>query len=170
MNDRGRVVAERRASFSTRRVAALVARQLTQGVTPERLALTIALGLVIGVFPVLGATTVLCGIAAAALGLNQPVIQLANYVAYPAQLVGLIPFYRAGETLFHRPHLPLSIPLLVERFRGNTGKFFADFGVIAVDGIVVWCLVAPFVAAAVYYLLRPSLRRLARRARDRRAE
>jgi uncharacterized protein (DUF2062 family) len=153
-----------------RRAAALVARQLTQGVTPERLALTIALGLVLGVFPVLGTTTILCGIAAAALGLNQPVIQLVNYIAYPAQLVALIPFYRAGETLFHRPHLPLSIPLLVERFRGNTGKFFADFGIVAVDGVVVWCLVAPVAGAAIYLLARPSLQRLARRTRDVRAE
>lgn len=153
-----------------RRVVAVVAKQLTQGVTPERLALTIALGLVLGVFPVLGTTTLLCGIAAAALGLNQPVIQLVNYVAYPAQLVALIPFYRAGETLFHRPHLPLSVPLLVERFRGNTGKFFADFGLVAVDGVVVWCLVAPFVAATIYYVARPSLQRLARRKLDVKAE
>lgn len=152
-------------SWWSRRVVAPILRQLKQGVTPEQVALTIALGLVIGVFPILGSTTLLCGIAAAALGLNQPIIQLVNYVAYPAQLVALIPFYRAGESLFNRPHLPLSIPMLIERFRADAGQFFSDFGMVAVQGIVVWCLVAPFVAATVYYLTRPSLRLLARRAR-----
>jgi len=152
-------------SFWSRRVVAPIVRQLKQGVTPEMVALTVALGLVIGVFPILGSTTLLCGIAAAALGLNQPIIQLVNYFAYPAQLLALIPFYRAGESLFNRPHLPLSMPMLIERFRADVGQFFSDFGMVAVGGIVVWCLVAPFVAAAVYYLTRPPLRLLASRAR-----
>ena len=47
--------------------------------------MTIALGLVIGVFPIIGATTIL----------------------YPSQLVTLIPFYRADESLFSRPRLAL---------------------------------------------------------------
>ena len=49
------------------------------------------------------------------------------------------------------------------RFRAETGKFFLDFGMIAVQGIVVWCIIAPFAIAAIYYLTRPSLRLLARR-------
>ena len=142
-----------------------IVRQLSQGVTPEKVALTIAVGLAIGVFPILGATTLLCAAAGVALGLNQPIIQLVNYVAYPAQLVSLIPFYRAGELLFGRPHLPLSIPLLMERFRADTGKFFADFGIVAVGGIVVWCLVAPLIALALYHLTRQPLRLLASRTR-----
>jgi uncharacterized protein (DUF2062 family) len=169
MTDRDLAAAAPRGSFWTRRVVAPIVRQLRQGVTPEQVALTIALGLVIGVFPIIGATTVLCGVAAATLGLNQPIIQMVNYFAYPAQLVALIPFYRAGESLFNRPHLSLSIAMLMERFRADNGKFFSDFGMIAVQGIVVWCLVAPFVAAAIYYLTRPSLRLLARRARGARA-
>ena len=118
-----------------------------QGVTPEQVALTIALGLVIGVFPIIGATTIL----------------------YPAQLVTLIPFYRAGESLFNRPHLPLSIPMLMDRFRDDAGKYFSDFGIVAVYGIVVWCLIAPIVVAAIYYVTRPSLRVLAQRTRLSRA-
>ncbi|MEO6208829.1 MAG: DUF2062 domain-containing protein [Gemmatimonadaceae bacterium] len=139
--------------------------QLRQGITAEKIALTIALGLVIGIFPILGATTVLCAIAAARLRLNQPIIQLVNYLAYPAQLLTLLPFYRAGETLFGRPHLPLSIPMLVERFRDDTGKFFGDFGMIAVAGVVVWCFVAPLLAGALYFGLRSPIRGLATRVR-----
>ncbi|MCX5756030.1 MAG: DUF2062 domain-containing protein [Gemmatimonadetes bacterium] len=149
-------------SVWTRRVVTPLVNQLRQGITPEKISLTIALGLVLGVFPILGATTILCGLAAVRLGLNQPIIQLVNYVAYPLQLLALIPFYRAGETLFRQPHLPLSIPMLIERFRADTGKFFADFGLVAVQGIAVWCLVAPIIAGAVYFSVRPALRALAR--------
>lgn len=155
----------RRESAWRRRVIAPIVGPLRQGITAEKIALTIALGLVIGIFPILGATTVLCGIAAAWLRLNQPIIQLVNYLAYPAQLLTLLPFYRAGEALFGRPHLPLSIPTLVERFRDDTGKFFGDFGMIAVAGIVVWCFVAPLFTGALYFALRSPIRGLATRVR-----
>lgn len=149
-------------SFWKRRVVAPVLAQLRQGVTPERLALTVALGFTLGIFPILGSTTLLCALAAYALRLNQPVIQLVNYFAYPLQLALLIPIYRAGESLFGRAHIPLSVPLIFERFRADFGGFLADFGRIAVQGIVVWCLLAPFVIAALYFTARPLLRRLAK--------
>jgi uncharacterized protein (DUF2062 family) len=135
-------------------------RQLRLGTTPDELALTIALGLAIGVFPVLGTTTALCALVALRLRLNQPIIQLVNYVAYPGQLLGLIPFYRAGETLFGQPHLPLSIPVLIARFREAPLAFIANFGRIAAQGVVVWCLVALPMAVVLYFAVRPLLRRM----------
>jgi uncharacterized protein (DUF2062 family) len=157
--------AEREQSLWTRRVVAPIVAQLTQGVTPDKIALTIALGLALGVFPILGATTILCAVAAVWLKLNQPIIQLVNYAVYPIQVVAIIPLYRAGEALFRQPHTPLSISMLVERFRADPAKFLVDFGMIAVEGIVVWCLLAPIVVSAVYFLMRLSLRALAGRAR-----
>jgi uncharacterized protein (DUF2062 family) len=121
------------------------------------------LGLVLAIFPILGTTTALCACAALAFRLNQPIIQLVNYAAYPLQLALLIPFYRVGETLFGRPHIPLSIPLLIDQFKANVPRFIEDFGLIALGGIAAWLLVAPIVVAAVFYVLRPSLRSLARK-------
>ncbi len=149
--------------FWKRRIVAPIAGQLRQGITPEKIALTVALGGVLSIFPILGATTILCAAAAFALRLNQPVIQLVNYFAYPAQLALLIPFYRIGETLFDHPHVPLSIPFLLGRFRESPGQFMRDFAMIGVQGIVVWALVAPLVAAVIYFALRPTLQTLARK-------
>ena len=151
-----------RESFWKRRVVTPLIAQLRQGVTPEKLALTVALGLVLGIFPILGATTLLCGAAAIALRLNQPVIQLVNYFAYPVQLALIIPIYQAGEKLFGNAPIPLSIPLIFERFRADFGQFLRDFGMIAVQGIVVWCILAPVLVAAIYFSTRPLLRKLAR--------
>jgi uncharacterized protein (DUF2062 family) len=154
---------EERGSFWKRRVVAPIVGQLRQGITPEKIALTIALGLVLGVFPILGSTTLLCALAAGMLRLNQPIIQLTNYFAYPLQLALIIPCYRAGEILFHQPPVPLSIPLIFDRFRADFWQFLRDFGLIAVQGMVVWCLLAPAVVALVYFSLGPLLRRLASR-------
>jgi len=154
---------EAAGSFWQRRVVTPIIHQLKQGITPEKIALTLALGLVLSVFPILGATTILCGLAGYALRLNQPIIQIINYLAYPLQLTLLIPFYRAGERLLGRDPVPLNIPLLFERFAASVAQFFKDFGMIAAGGILVWLLLAPFAGAAFYFAVRPLLRRLATR-------
>lgn len=151
-------------SFWQRRVLAPILAQLRQGITPEKIALTLALGFALAVFPILGSTTILCALAAALLRLNQPIIQLVNYLAYPLQFLLLIPFYRAGEW-FGAPHLELSIPEMIERFRAGPGQFMLDFGSIALGGIAAWCLLAPPVALLLYELLKPLLRGLAARTR-----
>ena len=76
-----------------------VARWLRQGMSPRRLALTLALGFAIGCIPVVGVPTVLCAALALLLGLNQPAIQAANYAAMPLQLILIVPFMRLGKWL-----------------------------------------------------------------------
>ncbi len=158
------VVVTSGGSFLRRRIVAPVLAQLRQGITPEKIALTAALGAVIAVFPILGSTTLLCGLAAWGLGLNQPVIQLVNYLCYPLQFALLLPFYRAGEW-FGAPHVALSIPELLARFEAGPLEFVAEFGLVALGGIAAWMLAAPLAIVALYYGLRPALRRLAARGR-----
>jgi hypothetical protein len=45
------------------RVVQPVIDLLTQGISPEKIALSLAFGIVLGVFPVLGSTTLLCALA-----------------------------------------------------------------------------------------------------------
>lgn len=155
-----------RPSFWQRRVVAPIVAQLRQGITPREIALTLALGAVLGIFPILGATTALCAIAAVRLRLNQPVIQLVNYLAYPLQLVLLIPFYRAGERLFGADPVPIvNVPELIARFGADPWQFILDYGRVGLYGIAVWCLVAVPLALLAYALLRPMLLALSGRAR-----
>ena len=86
--------------FFQRRLVRPVIELLRQGVTPEKIALSIVFGVTLGVFPVLGSTTALCATAALAFRLNLPAIQLVNYFVYPLQIALLIPFFRLGEKLF----------------------------------------------------------------------
>ena len=72
---------------------------LKQGMDPSKLSLALTSGAVIGVFPLLGITTVICGGVAAFFRLNHPAIQLANYVVFPMQLVLFFPFLTLGETV-----------------------------------------------------------------------
>ena len=147
------------------RVRSVVVGQLVQGVTPKALALTISLGMVLGIFPILGSTTLLCGLAAWGLKLNQPVIQVINFViAYPLHLALLIPFYAAGQALFGQPAMALSIVGLTRELHhlGVMG-FVTMYGLVALRGIVVWALIAGPAAWLIYRAVRPILERLAQR-------
>lgn len=153
-------------SWWRRRVLAPIVAQLKQGTTPKLIAITVAAGAVIGLFPILGTTTLLCGVVAAAFRLNQPVIQTVNYLLSPAQLALLFPFYRAGEKLFQQPPVPISsITALNERFWAGPLQFLIDYGLVALYGITVWALVAPLLFGVLYLSLRGPIRGLAQRLR-----
>ena len=146
-----------------RRLRDPLVAQLRQGASPDALARAVALGVTLGIFPILGATTLLCAIVAHRMRLNQPTMQLVNYVAYPAQLALLLPFYRAGEVAFGVAHRPLAIPALIAAFRADPWAFLRDYGLVGLRGVAVWCVVAPAVGAAIYYAARAPLRAAAQR-------
>lgn len=149
-------------SFWQRRVVAPIVAQLRQGITPQKIALTLALGGVLGIFPILGACTALCAIAGVWLRLNQPLIQLVNYGVYPLQIALLIPFYRAGERLFGAEPVPIvNVPELIARFGESPLKFVVDYGLVGLYGITVWALMAPVLVVLSYWLLKPTLEGLA---------
>lgn len=151
--------------FWQRRIRQPVLQQLTQGMSAEKVALTLTLGLTLGIFPILGSTTLLNAFAAWLLKLNQPVIQAVTILVFPLQCLLLIPFYRTGEALFGGPSIPLSIPLIIQRFLENTGRFMADYGMTGVRGIIVWAMIAPPLGGLLYFILRKPLRVLAARLR-----
>ena len=70
------------------------------GISPQRLALTLALGFAIGCLPVVGIPTALCLVVALSLRLNVPAIQAANYAAMPLQIALIFPFVRLGGWMF----------------------------------------------------------------------
>jgi uncharacterized protein (DUF2062 family) len=147
-------------AFLRRRLKDPLVRQLTQGVTPSALALALALGIVLGALPLLGTTTILCAAAAAALRLNQPAIQVANYAAYPLQLALYLPFFQAGAWLFGEP--PVSFTLGQVRAQlatdlGGTVRFYAAANLRAV---AAWALVALPAALVLHLALRPLLARV----------
>jgi uncharacterized protein (DUF2062 family) len=148
------------SQFLRRRLLAPLQAQLTQGVSPTRLALALALGLVIGVVPLLGATTALCALLAVALRLNQPAIQLANYVAYPLQLLLFVPFFQAGAWLFGRPPVTLGLGQLRAELSadalGTIGRYLFD----NLRGLAAWGVLAPLAGALVFLVCRALLSRL----------
>ena len=146
--------------FLRRRLVEPLLAQLKQGVTPAKIAWSLSLGLGLGCCPVLGSTTLLCFLAALAFKLNQPAIQLVNYLAYPLQLLLLIPFLQAGQRLFGEPPLPLTLERLQGELQGGALPVVARYAGATARGVVVWALVVPLFAVALRVLLGAVLARL----------
>jgi uncharacterized protein (DUF2062 family) len=139
---------------------------LRQGVTPEKLALSLALGLALSVFPAVGWTTTLCALAALIFRLNLPAIQLINYFMYPAQIALLLPFFRLGEIVFRAPHLPISIAGIYRMAHANLWGAIRFLWSTTWHAIIVWAVLAPLFTALIYFVLMPVFRRVAGSIRD----
>jgi hypothetical protein len=130
-----------------------------RGLSPEDLALAIAVGLCLGVNPIIGSTTVLCLVAGRIFRLNHLVLQTVNQLAYPLQFALLVPFVRLGESITGAEALPLSPSLLIEEFQRSFWGFVAKFGLAYVHGLLGWVLVVPVTCLGLYFLLVRLFRR-----------
>lgn len=102
--------------------------QLTQGTSPGKIAQAIAWGVTIGIFPIIGSTTLLSLIVGVPMKLNQPILHAFKWLATPLQWALVLGFYRAGEWLFQAPHVSIHIPSMIERFFAEPGPFFRTMG------------------------------------------
>ena len=138
-----------------------IVAQLTQGVTPGKIALAVGTGVACGVFPFVGFTTALCFCVALAFRLNQPIIHLINQLLWPVQLV-LIPVYiKAGGWLLGWPAAAFNLAEARQLFWHSPSEFWARFGRLGGQALSAWGLSAPILIVSTYFIVRPALERLA---------
>lgn len=141
-------------------LVAPVVAQLKVGISPERIAWAISLGVVLGVFPIMGTTTLVCLVAGWLLRLNQPVLHVFSNLVYPLHLLLILVFIRLGERLYGAPRMSFSLPQLLGRFQEDPLQFARDFGMSAWYGVSAWLLVAPVAALLIKLAVLPILRQL----------
>jgi uncharacterized protein (DUF2062 family) len=151
--------------------------QLTQGITPEKIALTLSVGSACALFPILGTTILLCIIVGIVLRLNQPLIQLVNALfAVPHVFVvwGLIrlgdiifgvtrPRFTVSEFVIRRPHSIPSLWTIILTLWRDHGLYFQRLGEAALHALVAWAIIAPAWIFIIYRSTYPALSRAAQR-------
>ena len=138
---------------------------LRQGITPGKIALSLAFGIVLGVFPVLGTTTVLVTVAALIWRLNLAAIHAVHFAMTPLQLLLIIPFVRVGEMIVDAPKQPLSIAAGMELIAHGAGHAIVALWGAIVHAVIGWLAIGPAVIYLLYRILIPVLERAARRHR-----
>ena len=139
-------------------------RQLRGGVTPRRLAWSLALGIVIGINPSVGITTVLVLMAAWTFGLNQVASQIGAHAVTPLHLLLFIPFIELGVHLFHTRRLPLNRKQ-IEHLSHHPLRLFHEIWQWEWHALVVWGMVAAILMPLLAMYIRRALVLLMRRHR-----
>jgi hypothetical protein len=137
---------------------------LLEGISPQRLALTLALGFVLGCIPLVGVPTGLCVVLAFVFRLNQPAIQAANYLAIPFQLALALPLLRLGAKLAPANKAAVDMSALMQSpwqmMTHSSADVATQLGVMAGQALLAWLLLAIPVVAALTLALTGVLRRV----------
>ena len=134
------------------RIAGHLARFSLRQIPPEQAALSVALGLTLGVFPVYGCPTVLCIAAAFVWRPHIPLLHAINGVTSPLQLALLVPLHRIGALL---------VPAVAPALARNGWYWAAVFSNCAARLITGWLLICVPAGVTLYFVLVSLLRRRA---------
>jgi hypothetical protein len=154
----------KRAAHTFESLKSKAAAWLREGISPQRLALTLALGFVLGCIPLVGVPTGLCIALAFIFRLNLPAIQAANYLAMPFQLALIVPLVRLGGKLAPATTAALDVTALaqspVQMLMHSSGSVAAQLGVMAGQALLAWLLLAIPVVGLLTLTLTGVLRRV----------
>lgn len=133
---------------------------LRMGATPRTLAWSIAAGLLIGINPAIGTTTILCLATAGIFRLNVVASQLANHAMFPLELLLVVPFLRFGSVVFHTAALPMSPHVFLFLARRSPLGLVRLLWVWEWHAFVLWAVISVVAAPVIAAILTPLLRRL----------
>lgn len=133
---------------------------LRHGATPRRLAWSIAIGLVIGVNPLLGSTTLVALALAGIFRLNILASQFGNHVVYPLELALFPVFVKLGSVVFRTSGLPMSPRALAVAVKHQPWQTTRALWTWEWHALVVWAVLAAAVAPVLAIVLRPALERM----------
>lgn len=139
-------------------------RLLRGGVTPRRLAWSLALGMVLGVNPTIGLTTLLVVLLAWVFGLSKLASLIGTHVVAPLHLLLFIPFLELGVFLFRTRRLPMDRKQL-EHLSHHPLRLFHAISQWEWHALVVWAVAAGIGLPVLAMYLRRALVLLLRRHR-----
>lgn len=151
---------EPNSSFFQRHIITPIVDLLRVGCSPRKLAWSLVAGLVIGVNPLLGSTTLLCLAVAAVLRLNLVASQITNHAVYPLQLALFFAFIRIGDLLFHTGSIPLDRHQLFYGVRHHPLETTRILWTWEWHALIVWILASAIAAPILVALITPLLNRV----------
>ncbi len=136
--------------------------QLIQGYSVEKVSLSIAVGLAVACTPIIGISTALGLIIATVFSLNHVVLQTINYAAYPLHLALIVPSLMLGQKVFAKAVVPLNLKRMFIEFGTEPLVFFKTYGVIALQGFLLWLCAVPIIIFVTYFSVKPLIKGLAK--------
>ncbi len=148
------------SSFFKRKIVKPLLGFLKQGISPTKLALTVAFGAIVGTFPILGTNTAICIGLALIFKLNQGAIQLVNYGMYPIQLALIIPFIQLGMWILGEDAVDYTFDEIWTILKEDQLEAFKTLGIVLWAGVLGWFLFAIPVFFGALFGLKPIFQKM----------
>jgi len=111
---------------------------LTQGTQPEKIALSLAIGTLMGIIPLVWGSSVICVGIGWRWQLNHALLQASNYAAYPLQIVLFVPFFEAANRLFAKE--TLLNPRLLHHLLNSPLQIIDQLWLVNLQALMLWLL------------------------------
>ncbi len=122
-----------------------------EGHSAEKVASILAVGLVLGTFPIFGCPMILCALASLILRLSFPALQVINQLSWPLQVALLIPCMRLGSRILG--------------FRSLLGASATlRLGASALQAVAGWFCICVPLGIVLYFTVVSALRRYGARS------
>jgi uncharacterized protein (DUF2062 family) len=149
--------------FMWKKLKALFMEQLTQGVSPQSLALSCAVTIAIAAFPIAGTTWIILGVLAFALKLNQPLVQGLNQLLTPYWLLMLPVNLRIGEWLVGATPVSINPTVILEQASTNWRVALSHYGMAGLYASLAWVFIGPTIGVVVYLIAKPTFENVHKR-------
>jgi len=139
-----------------------------QGFSSETLALSVSIGIIGGAFPVLGFASYVCLLLTLVFKQNIIIVQVVNWLAYPLQILLLIPFMKLGNSIFAGGDLTITMHQVVIAFQSGLMNGIREIGMFSLYGVIAWvALSIPcfFIFYLMFLVLFRNVKRFKLRAR-----
>lgn len=124
------------------------------GIPPDKMAFSITLGMVTGVFPVLGATTAISLLLTMLFRQNVLVVQSVQWVMALFQILLIIPFMQIGAHLLQAGTLQVNMHEINQAFGQGIFSGLRIVGILHLYAILTWTIIAVPFSLVSYVSLR----------------
>jgi uncharacterized protein (DUF2062 family) len=154
-----------RHSWIRRKLISPVVRMLRRGASPQQLAWSLAAGLILGMNPVIGSSTLATIAITHLFRLNHSASQIGTHATYPLQIAFFLPFLQAGTVLFGSQPIPFDKTQIMTLLRQHPLQLVRSLWTWEWHGLVVWAGVSLLLMPALALLLTRILERAMRHPR-----
>lgn len=145
------------------RVLKPLLRLCKKGISPKRLAWSLAVALLVGISPLLGVTTLCMLLLAWIFRLNYVATQIGIHVVSPLQWLLFLPFIDLGIAVFRTRRLPMNKAEILHLSHRHPVQLIHLLWQWEWHALIIWALFAaavmPFLALQLRKLLVMSMRR-----------
>jgi uncharacterized protein (DUF2062 family) len=122
-----------------------------QGLSTSKLTLSFTIGVIGGLFPVIGLTSMVSLLILMAMKQNFTIVQAMNWIVAPIQLVMIIPFMRLGALLLFKDNLSITLGHIIKAFKPGIWEGLKTVGLMHLYGVLGWLIVALPVGVILYF-------------------